>query len=573
MKPSVLQRLLHWYKPHAWGLVLAGVLLGLGALAQGGLVFLIETVLDDVLIEGNDSLLSWIPIAVGGLYLLKGFSRFGSGFLVHRAGLSVVRKIRYALFAKLLELELDWHLQTNRDVQVSRLVQDVARTESLVHALSAGLEKPLTLLALLGAALYMDVQLTLAALVVLPFVAWAIHSFSTRLRRTFQQTLDNLGNLTASAGQSLQGLEVVQTHRGESARQADFDAENQRQEQLQVRSHVARLLPGPVIEVLAAIGVGLVIWFGGGRVLSGELQPGELMAFLVAIGLMHMPLKGLSEMASNMQESLAGASRVFEVLDRNPEISGGTELLSTSCCEVEFDNVTVDYGDHRVLTGLDLRLVPGELVALVGASGSGKSTLVSLLSRIRDPTGGTIRINGVDLRSFTLDSLRRHVAVVSQHPILFDGTLRENLRLGAPMAGDEDLAEACRRAGLDELVDRLPGGFDTQLVAAGAQFSGGERQRLCIARALLIDAPILVLDEATSSIEPRAEGLLHSALEPVFRARTTLAIAHRLSTVQAADRIVVLENGAIVGGGRHEDLLLENPAYRRFLGAVGEARS
>ncbi|MEE2752323.1 MAG: ATP-binding cassette domain-containing protein, partial [Myxococcota bacterium] len=208
-----------------------------------------------------------------------------------------------------------------------------------------------------------------------------------------------------------------------------------------------------------------------------------------------------------------------------------------------------------------------------GASGSGKSTLVSLLSRLRDPDAGCVRINGVDIRSFTLDSLRSHVGVVGQHPVLFDGTLRQNLKLGAPMASDEALAEACGRAGLDEWLERLPRGLDTAVVAAGAQFSGGERQRLCIARALLVDAPILVLDEATSSIEPRAEGLLHSALEPVFRSRTTLAIAHRLSTVQAADRIVVLEDGAIVGGGRHEDLLSGSAAYRRFLGAFGEAHS
>jgi len=278
-------------------------------------------------------------------------------------------------------------------------------------------------------------------------------------------------------------------------------------------------------------------------------------------------------MASDMQESLAGAERVFEVLDCEAAVVGGTEVLSAVRCEVEFDHVTVDHGEHGVLRDLTLQLVPGEFVALVGASGSGKSTLVSLLSRLRDPDGGSVRINGADIRSFSLESLRRHVAVVGQHPVLFDGTLRDNLRLGAPLASDEALAEACGRAGLDGLLERLPSGFDTRLVAAGAQFSGGERQRLCIARALLVDAPILVLDEATSSIEPRAEGLLHKALEPVFRSRTTLAIAHRLSTVQAADRIVVLEDGAIVGGGRHEDLLSESPAYRRFLGASQEARS
>ena len=281
----VFHRLLSWYRPHLASLFLAGIFLALGALSQGALVFLIETVLDDVLIAGDTVLLGWIPVAVAALYLLKGLARFASGLLVHRAGLGTVRRLREALFGRLLELELDWHLESNRDVQVSRLVQDVSRTESMVHALAAGLEKPLTLCALLFAALCMDVKLTLAALVILPFVAIAIHSFSTRLRRTFQDTLDNLGNLTASAGQTLQGLDVVQIHGAEGVRLQVFGAENAAQEDLQLRSRVARLLPGPVIEALAAIGVGLVIWFGGMRVLSGDLQAGELMAFLVAIGL------------------------------------------------------------------------------------------------------------------------------------------------------------------------------------------------------------------------------------------------------------------------------------------------
>ena len=549
------------------------MLLAIGALCEGGLIFLLETVLDDGLIERDARVLAWVPVAVGCLYGVKGLVRVGSGALVHRTGLRIVRRLRSALFGHLLILDPAFHAEASSDERLSRLTQDVARTEGIVHGLAHGVEKPLTLLALLGAAFCMDWQLTLAAVVVLPLVGLAIHLFSMRLRLTFRQSLDNLGRLGVSAGQSLDGVEVIQSLGGQAVREAHFERENQEQERLLFRARLARIIPGPLIEALAAIGVGLVIYSGGARVLAGTLQPGELMAFLVAIGMMHMPLKGLSAMAADVQEALAGAERVFEILDRLPAIAGGTAVLPGGASALVFSDVWVTRGEQGVLKGVDLEVQPGEVVALVGASGCGKTTLASLVPRLLDPDRGTIALHGRDLSEYTLESLRSQVAFVPQRPVLFAAPVWENVALGRPEATRKQVEDACRQAGAEAFIARLPQGLDTFLEGAGARLSGGERQRLCIARALLLDAPVLILDEATSSMEPGSDAVFQKTLALLSGTRTTLAIAHRLSTVRAADRIVVLEAGRIVGMGRHEERLASSTSYRRFLGATAEVHS
>jgi len=551
----------------------AGALLAIGALCEGGLIFLLETVLDDGLIQGDATVLAWIPVAVACLYGIKGAARVGSGALVHRTGLRIVRDLRSALFGHLMVLEPAFHAEGSSEERLSRLTQDVARTEGIVHGLAHGVEKPLTLLALLGAAFCMDWRLTLAAVVVLPGVGLAIHLFSTRLRRTFRQSLDNLGRLGVSAGQSLDGVEVIQSLGGQKVREAHFEQENEEQERLLFRARLARIIPGPLIEALAAVGVGLVIYSGGARVLAGTLQPGELMAFLVAIGMMHMPLKGLSAMAADLQEALAGAERVFEILDRLPAIEGGAAVLPAGPSTLVFTDVWVTRGKQGVLRGVDLEVQPGEVVALVGASGCGKTTLASLVPRLLDPDRGTILLHGRSLGEYTLQSLRSQVAFVPQHPVLFAASVADNVALGRPGATRPQVEKACQQAGAADLISRLPQGLDTFLEGAGARLSGGERQRLCIARALLLNAPVLLLDEATSCMEPGSDAVFQETLAQLSKERTILAIAHRLSTVRAADRIVVLEEGRIVDMGRHEELLGSSVSYRRFLGATVEAQS
>jgi subfamily B ATP-binding cassette protein MsbA len=401
---------------------------------------------------------------------------------------------------------------------------------------------------------------------VLPFVAIPIERFGRTLRASARSSLDNLAGLSASASETLTGMRVVQAMGGEPIRLARFDAENERQKELQMRTFLAQLLPGPVIELIAAIGVGLVIWFGGQQVLAGEIEPGALVAFLVALGLLNDPLKGIAQIHSLTQRALAGADAVFHTIDAQPRIEDhGTLELRHEPVEIAFEDVDFDYGEGPVLQGLSFRMERGRTVALVGASGSGKSTIAGLVTRFIDPTRGRVLANGKALPEYTLKSLRRQVGLVSQDTFLFDDTIRSNIAFGIE-ATQPEIEAAARVANAHDFIAALPHGYDTRIDELGLRLSGGQRQRICIARAVLRDTPVLVLDEATSALDTESEALVQEALDRLRKDRTVLLIAHRLSTIRDADEILVLDGGRIVERGDHQALVALGGAYSRLVG-------
>ncbi|MCP4809843.1 MAG: ABC transporter ATP-binding protein [Proteobacteria bacterium] len=562
-----LRRLLSWYRPYTGRLVFAAVLMAVAAAIPAALVILIEQVLDRVLIEHDEVALAVLPFAVAGLYIANGAIGVGRAMITKSVAFRVVTRLRRALFEKLLVLEPSWHQKVPLGDRLTWLTQDVGQVQYLVSAWATLVQKPLTLLGLVATIVWMDWRLAALALVALPVVAWPIAAFGRRLRRSAREALDNLADLTGTSQESLTGIRTVQAFRAEDQVLGRFDDDNELQYRLILRRTLAQLLPGPVIELVAAIGVGLVLAWGGRQVFAGALQGGELIAFLVALGLMNQPLKSLSEIVSLTQRALAGADRVFDVLDQPAAVQDGTVELDTDACRLEFDRVAFDYGDGPVLTDVGFTVEPGQTVALVGASGAGKSTLAGLVPRFHDVTGGELRLNGLSIADYTLSSLRRHVAVVAQEPFLFDTTVLENVRLGRPSATRDEVVEACRQARAHDFIGALPKGYDTRLEEAGLRLSGGQRQRICIARALLVDAPILVLDEATSALDRENEEAVQEALDALRAGRTTIAIAHRLSTIRDADVILVLVDGRVVEAGRHDDLLLVDGEYARLYGA------
>jgi subfamily B ATP-binding cassette protein MsbA len=565
MSPT-LRRLMGYYRPHAGALALATALMALASAFPAAVVFLIERVLDDVLIARNSAALAAMPFAIMGLYITNGLVNVWRSWLTRSVALEVVTRLRAELFAHTLRLEPAWHQRTPLGLQLSRLGQDVGNVVYLVSAYATAVQRPLTLVGLLAAALLQDWQLTLVAVILLPLVALPISRFGRRLRRSARARLDNLASLTTSAQQTLSGVRIVQAFRAEDQRLAQFSEENERQRRLTLEAYLAQILPGPVIEAIAAVGVGLAIYYGGQRVFAGTIAPGELIAFLVAMGLMNQPLKALSEINSLTQRALAGAEAAFEVLDTAPKVSGGERTLAPGPCALEFQGVSFDYGEGAVLDGVSFTARPGELVALVGHSGAGKSTLISLVPRFQDPTAGAILLNGVELRAYTLESLRAGVALVTQEAFLFDTTIAENVRLGRPEATDAEVEAACRAANAHDFIAAFPLGYRTRADEGGMRLSGGQRQRICIARALLLDAPILLLDEATSALDRESEEAVQQALARLMEGRTTLAIAHRLSTIQDADRILVMDRGRVVERGRHEELLAAGGEYARLYG-------
>ena len=564
-RSATLARLLRRFRPHRGALALAVFLMALQAAVPGALVFLIQRVLDDVLIRQDHQMLMAMPFALVGLYAVGGALTVGRGMLTRRIAWDVITTLRSDLFAQYLKLDASWHQNHPTGGLIARLTNDVTNIQYGVSGIVTVIQKPLTLLVLLGSALWMNPVLTLVAIAALPLVAWPIARFGNKLRGSVRSSQDNLAELSATAGETLSGIQVVQAFGGEQERTARFEAANETQRRLQLTAFMAQLSPGPIVELIAAMGVGLVLWLGGQQVFSGEIAPGELIAFMVALGLLNDPLKGIAQVHSLTQRAIAGAEAVFTVLDTPASVPDhGTLDAPHHPVPLRFERVDFDYGDGPVLQSVDFEIPMGSVVALVGASGGGKSTIASLISRFRDPTGGSIRLGDTDLRDLRLSSLRRSVAIVGQDPFLFNDTVRANIAFGTE-ASESAIQEAARVANAHDFIMDLPAGYDTSLTELGMRLSGGQRQRICIARAVLRDAPILVLDEATSALDAESEAQVQEALERLMQDRTVLSIAHRLSTVRNADRILVLEHGRIIEHGDHDTLVKAGGIYARLL--------
>ena len=561
-----MKRLLGYYRPYVGRLILATVMMAVAAVVPTGVVLLVEQVLDRVLVEHDAAGLALLPFAIVGLYAVSGVLNVTRALITRGVAFRVVTTLRSQLFRALMVQEPGWHQRVPLGERLSWLSNDVGQVQYIVSAWATLVQKPLALLGLAAAAFWMDWRLASVSLLVLPLVAWPITTFGRRMRRLATERLESLAALSSSAQQSLAGIRTVQAFGAEDARQARFEEDNEGQYRVQMSAVLARLLPGPVIELIAAVGVGLVLSYGGHRVFAGELQPGELVAFLVALGLMNVPLKQLSEVNALTQRALAGAERVFEVLDRPRPLTDGPVVLAAESLELAFEELGFDYGDGPVLSHIQATIKAGERVAIVGASGAGKTTLINLVARFADPTHGRVLLNGRPTSDYTLASLRAHVAQVGQEPFLFHSTVLDNLRLGRPDATRLEVEAACRAANAHGFVQGLPDGYDTMVDDTGLRLSGGQRQRLCIARALLMDAPLLLLDEATSALDSQNEAAVNQALERLMEGRTTLMVAHRLSSIRDADRILVLAGGRLVQVGRHDDLMQDSGEYRRLYG-------
>ena len=563
--PSTTRRLLGYFRPYRGKLAAAVVLIAAQSAIPGALVFLIQGILDDVLIAQDEQRLALLPLALVGLYGLNGALGFGRGMLTRDIAWRVVTVLREELFRSLLRQDVAWHQQQPTGELLARLSNDVSGVQYGVSGIVTALQKPLTLVILVVSAFSMNPRLALVGVLLLPLIAIPIDRFGRRLRVTARETLDSMAQLTAASAETLSGVRVVQVFQAEQARLAVFQADNERQRQLKMDAFAAELLPSPIVELIASVGVAAALWVGGGQVLRGEVQPGELIAFLFALGFLNEPLKGLALIQSLTQRALAGAEAVFAVLDRPPAVPDtGKAALPSGPLVLRFEDVGFDYGDGPVLEGLTLELRPGRMVALVGASGSGKSTAASLIPRFYDPTAGRLTLGGVDLRDLPLAELRRQIAVVSQEGFLFNDTVRANIALGQE-ASEAEVVAAARAAGAHDFIEALPHGYETRIDELGLRLSGGQRQRICIARAVLRDAPLLVLDEATSALDAESERVVQEALDRLMQDRAVLAIAHRLSTIRDADEIVVLEQGRVVERGQHADLIALGGAYARLV--------
>lgn len=559
--------ILSMLKPHRSRLILAMVCMAIVSALTGVVAYLLKPVVDEIFIQKNIQRLLLMPLVVVGALSFKGAAYFCQAYQMNYVGLSIVRRLRDDMYNHLQRLSLAFFQRQSTGVLMARLMNDVNVVKGMVSdAVTGGIKDLFMIVALLCVIFYQDWKLALIAILVLPLATVPIVRFGRKSRLWSTRCQEVTAKLFTHLHETITGIRIVKAFCMESQESKRFVDMTENLFNAEMKSLNVRAMSSPVMELLGGIGLSLVLLYGGYMVISGSSTPGTFVSFMGAVIMLYDPLRRLSPLNNTIQEGLSAGVRIFEILESRPDVEekrGAIDLASGPAC-VEFKNVSFRYEDQMILNDIDLCVGTGEVLALAGMSGGGKSTLVNLVPRFYDVAKGAVLINGCDIRDLTISSLRRHIAIVTQDPLLFNDTIRGNIAYGTQNATEEQIVAAAKAAYAYDFINRFPDGFQTIVGEKGTRLSGGEKQRICIARALLKDAPILILDEATSALDTESEQAVQKALENLMRGRTTLVIAHRLSTIRNAGRIVVLVNGRIVEQGTHEELLVFKGEYNKL---------
>ncbi|MBU9888419.1 MAG: ABC transporter ATP-binding protein/permease [Candidatus Omnitrophica bacterium] len=585
---DVYRRLLVYIWPHRWRLALA-VSFMMGYAAANSLVSVVIFVTTKGLFQrgaiqvGAESFdrlpawvlkhlpqiptfsvpLVWIPMSIIGVFLLRSICLYISNYQMASVGIRAVRKVRDDLYRHLVYLSHDFYAKGRTGDFLSRIMNDVSQVQGAITDVVVDLiEQPFILLFNIPLVFYWGGSYAVFALFIFPIVAVPIIYFGQRLRRMTKRMQERAADITSFIGETLSGIHIVRAFCSEEREIRRFEEINRSVFEFFKKTIKATIIQRPLIETMGAIGAGVAVYYG-----IQHLPPDRFAAFVTSLYLCYEPLKKISKVNSVIQQAIASGTRIFEILDSQPTVRdrAGATQFKEPVREVHYDRVGFAYeAGAWVLEDISIRAGHKEVVAIVGASGSGKTTLMSLLLRFYDPQQGAIRINGRDIRDLTLWSLRGLIGIVSQETVLFNGTIRENIAYGKPGATLEEVKKAAAVAYASPFIETLPEQYETQLGERGLKLSGGERQRIAIARALLKDPPILILDEATSHLDTQSEKEVQGALENLMKARTVFVIAHRLSTVQKADRILVMDKGRVVQEGTNEALLAQGGIYKKL---------
>jgi ATP-binding cassette, subfamily B, bacterial MsbA len=529
--------------------------------------YLIKPVIDDIFVSKDTTGLIWLPLLVVAVFFMKGIGSYGQEYFMNYVGEDIIRRLRNQLYDRIQDLPLAFFQKERTGTLMSRITNDVNILKAMVStAVTGSLRDASTIIGLTAVIFYQNWRMAILAFIVLPAAFWPVFILGRKVRRVSTGCQQAMAELNAFLHETLAGNKIVKAFGMEAHEKRRFFEKTEGLFRLEIKGVIVRSLSSPIMEFFGGLGIAFVIWYGGWEVIDGKTTPGTFMSFLACVLLLYDPVKKLSHLNNSIQQGLAAADRIFDIVETPSDIRDPDtpQPIQTGSHDVQFENVHFNYGDKDVLKGINLKVDQGQVLALVGMSGGGKSTIANLIPRFFDVTGGHIRIDGIDVREFAVTDLRRQISIVTQEPILFNETVRDNIAYGRPEATEDQIIAAAKAAFAHDFILRFPSGYDTVIGELGGRLSGGEKQRLCIARALIKDAPILILDEATSSLDSEAESVVQKALENLMHGRTTVVIAHRLSTVAGADRIAVVVGGRIVEEGTHESLLSSNGEYEKL---------
>ncbi|HYA43511.1 MAG TPA: ABC transporter transmembrane domain-containing protein [Syntrophobacteraceae bacterium] len=564
---GVYERQLRLVAPYRRRIALGMLCMALAAGCGTACLYLIKPAFDELIVNKNKEMLNLLCMALLFVFGVKGVALCGNAYLMSYVSQRIITRLREDVYNHIQCLPVPYLDKVETGNLMSRILSDVGAVQStLSDSVTGIIKESFSVVGCVGIMFYMDWQLAIAAMFIVPVAFLPVFKVGKLLRRTAAKAQQSIADLSVILHETISGNRIVKAFGMEQYEKGRFRRENENLLKHTLRAVVARSVNSAGMEFLGGLGIVSIMLYGGHQIIGEKMTAGNLFSFLAALISLYEPVKRLANIYTSVHQGLAAADRIYELLDEPTEIidQPGARRLDPVRKHLEFRKVSFSYGEKEVLSDISFKVKVGQVVALVGMSGAGKTTLINLIPRFYDVTEGSVLIDGIDIREVTLSSLRSQIAVVTQQSILFNDSFRNNIAYGDIRKSDEEIIAAARAANAYDFIMKLPDKFETTVGEQGIRLSGGERQRICIARALLKDAPILILDEATSSLDSDSELEVQKALENLMRGRTTLVIAHRLSTIQNADSIITLADGKIVEQGCHSELMTFDSEYRRL---------